>query len=122
MADGGWQGFIHMGVLTLMAGNVFAAIVGLLMIIAPTRPGLGYQIGGYRRGLQQTRLTKCETSIARSSVVLSWLALSYWRGQHSFSSKAYSSCVESALMKVAACYRRSLAVVRLHPGHGRCCG
>lgn len=37
MADGGWQGFIHMGVLTLMAGNVFAAIVGLLMIIVPTR-------------------------------------------------------------------------------------
>ncbi|MFQ5760322.1 MAG: hypothetical protein ACE5HM_05035, partial [Acidiferrobacterales bacterium] len=37
MADGSWQGFIHMGVLTLMAGNVFAAIVGLLMIIAPTR-------------------------------------------------------------------------------------
>jgi hypothetical protein len=37
MADGGWQGFIYMGVLTLMAGNVFAAIVGLLMIIAPTR-------------------------------------------------------------------------------------
>ena len=35
MADAGWQGFIHMGVLTLMAGNV--AIVGLLMIIAPTR-------------------------------------------------------------------------------------
>jgi hypothetical protein len=37
MADGSWQGYIHMGVLTLMAGNVFAAIVGLLMIIAPTR-------------------------------------------------------------------------------------
>ena len=37
MADGGWQGFIHLGVLTLMAGNAFAAIVGLLMIIAPTR-------------------------------------------------------------------------------------
>jgi len=36
MADGGWQGFIHMGVLTLMAANVFAVIVGLLMIMAPT--------------------------------------------------------------------------------------
>ncbi len=37
MADGGWQGLMHMGVLTLIAGNVFAAIVGLLMIIAPAR-------------------------------------------------------------------------------------
>ncbi len=37
MADGSWQEFIHMGVLTLMVGNVLAAIVGLIMIIAPTR-------------------------------------------------------------------------------------
>ncbi len=39
MADGGWQGFIHMGVLTLMAGNVFAAIVGLLMNHCSHAPG-----------------------------------------------------------------------------------